>query len=324
MNMNKILAFYGSEKHGSEIRETLYRLGANECSYECTNSANIYYIDDMIICARCCYVFESEDELNLQIYKIFEYEDFIEKYPFKIGDYVESYNGFKGDISGMSWDSAESDVEYIVSNEWTYKHILGKELNYCLDQREDCVECEADEPVIENTVEEIKNTTVPSELLTAIENAGYDVIVDENNNIYASLKIKTPVVETVTYPTTYEECLNVLDLHYHDDTLCFCDLVNGTEFDTPLSHFKFSNHINAIYRLIVCREAYYKVYGKRPDYNNTVYTIEISRDGELYKSSVTNIGGNGAIGFLVFPSEKSCDIFLASFKDDIKLLWTLC
>lgn len=194
--MNKILAFYGSEKHGSEIRETLCRLGANKCSYECTNSANIYYIEHNEVCARCGYVFDSDDEWSLQIYKIFKYEDFIKKYPFKIGDYVVSHNGFKGEISGMSWDSAESDIEYIVSNEWTYKYILGRVLDYCLDQREDCVGMEAEEPAIENTAEEIKNTIVPSELLTAIEAAGYDVIVDENNNIHATLKTNNIVPDT--------------------------------------------------------------------------------------------------------------------------------
>lgn len=127
------LAFIGSETKGPEIEATLVSLGGIKSTFSCTNKENIYFIgENYHIEASDRYVFEKETDVNKFKYKIFSIEEFKNKYPYRFGETVICKNKFIGQITYMSWSEENGDMEYIVSNEWTYKHILSQNIDYII------------------------------------------------------------------------------------------------------------------------------------------------------------------------------------------------
>ena len=108
------------------------------------------------------------------------------------------------------------------------------------------------------------------------------------------------------YPTTYEECCEVLKCDpwfemntcYHGPELC------------------------ALYKLLMCRDAYWKIAGEEiglgkswePDWSTYVHKFCIGTDkGKIRKECVTT--GNR---ILAFPTEEMRDVFYENFKDLIE------
>jgi hypothetical protein len=99
---------------------------------------------------------------------------------------------------------------------------------------------------------------------------GYQ-FVDENGNVINATKI---VLEKKKkeYPKTYEECCAVLRFHY-DHYLTYDD---EKDINPTKEEEEFIDLMDAFSRLIVCRNAYWKIYGEEmglgkswePDWNN--------------------------------------------------------
>jgi hypothetical protein len=107
--MEKQLVIKGHETRGKEVIEILQMLGArNTRNYTGSYPSTLYVLNDNDI--NLAYTCEYDNQ------EIFKLEDFLRKYPFKIGDKVinDNYRG-RGIIKEMVWDSSAWEVKYRVN-----------------------------------------------------------------------------------------------------------------------------------------------------------------------------------------------------------------
>ena len=143
---------------------------------------------------------------------------------------------------------------------------------------------------------------------------------DENGNVIEAKKI---VLEKKKkeYPKTYEECCEVLmgKTDFADFELVLTKLSISTKYENTISpepsHIK---EINVLYKLLICRDAYWKIAGEEmglgeswePDWDNLSTNhefIKINKGCFTYSSRV-----------LVFPTAEMRDAFYENFKDLIE------
>lgn len=137
---------------------------------------------------------------------------------------------------------------------------------------------------------------------------GY-IFKDENGNIINATKIVLEKKKT-KYPKTYEECCKVLG--YDDgETYCICH----TLADERL--------FESLYRLKVCRDAYWKLYGEemglgkpwKPNDSSGYCTYAILRHtGHIRKSRPY-----ADSELLEFPTAEMRDAFRENFDPDIEI-----
>ena len=152
--------------------------------------------------------------------------------------------------------------------------------------------CDIMNPLIkEETMEEQIRIDIPK---------GYEFVgVDDNAQQVVFEKIKPQ------YPKTYEECCEVL-----------VDYDRYREIIVAISGVSYkSNLIEDFTKLIICRDAYWKLAGDwEPDWKdgNTKYIITFAQN-EVYKdvSIIFNY-------ILAFPTEEMRDAFYENFKDLIE------
>lgn len=136
---------------------------------------------------------------------------------------------------------------------------------------------------------------------------------DENGNVINAMKI---VLEKKKkeYPKTYEECLKVLG--YDDrETYCICHTGSNERL------------FESLYRLKVCRDAYWKIAGEEmglgkpwePDYDSGVnkYGI-ICMNGVVQESNPTTNWERHLNKVLDFPTAEMRDAFKENFDPDIE------
>lgn len=130
------------------------------------------------------------------------------------------------------------------------------------------------------------------------------------------LKIKDnkyyAVRKKLTYPKTYEECCDVLKI-----------LTDGRYIDIDVP-FGYNILLSAFVKLLICRDAYWKVYGEelglskpwKPENPTKHYLFTIENNGgNIIKNAITSKWINR---ILVFPTEEMRDAFFENFKDSIK------
>ena len=133
---------------------------------------------------------------------------------------------------------------------------------------------------------------------------GY-IFKDENGNVINATKIVLKKKKK-EYPKTYEECIDVLG------GVAIVDIIT----------YYYSKQLIALYKLLICRDAYWKIAGEEmglgkpwsPNWHDDdkKYTIEYY-DGEIIKdfSLLEN-------RVLVFPTKEMRDAFKENFDPDIE------
>ena len=197
-----------------------------------------------------------------------------------------------------------ADLEYLSRTMITYESNL--------KSREDDIEKDMEEH--QKIVDEIMTIQGIEPIEAEIEEVwhcpdGY-VFKDEHGNVINATKI---VLEKKKkeYPKTYEECLNVLG---YDDRETYCIFHTGAD----------ERLFEALYRLKVCRDAYWKLYGEEmglgkpwePDWTDLdqwKYCIWVDV-GEFI--TMTNVRGQH---ILAFPTEEMRDAFKENFDPDIEI-----
>lgn len=105
--MNKILAIKGHLTRGNEIIEILEMFGGIESALSGCNTNYIYYVDP-----NYKHILVKDiNNCNPNEFTIFTFEEFIEKYPYKVGDKVLLHNQVK-DVKDIGWDSNNDEVIY--------------------------------------------------------------------------------------------------------------------------------------------------------------------------------------------------------------------
>ena len=149
---------------------------------------------------------------------------------------------------------------------------------------------------------------------------GY-IFKDENGNVINATKI---VLEKKKkeYPKTYQECCKVMGVNHTNDL----DICEHCDYKTEITYYEDSllEKIETLYRLIICRDAYWKLAGEEmglgkpwePE-NPTkhyIFTIE-NCGGDIIKNAITCKWINR---ILVFPTEEMRDAFKENFDKDLE------
>ena len=147
---------------------------------------------------------------------------------------------------------------------------------------------------------------------------------DENGNEILTSKIilekKKP-----KYPKTYEECCKVMGVNHTNDL----DICEHCDYKTEITYYEDSllENIEALYRLIICRDAYWKIAGEemglgeswKPNFKQgegIKYTI-LFANGKVIWNRPECICTTGS-RILAFPNKEMRDAFYEVFKELIE------
>ena len=310
-NMKRKLAIRGHATRGKEVIELLGMLGAkNNCASTGYNLGLCYLIDDEFdICAHYFGYDDYEDgELS-----IFTLEEFLDKYPFKVGDKVFLYDNItEGCVTGMKWDEDKGTVKYCVytsAEYWCDVKDLLKWNNVDLVERHYMNNMEEKDKA---KAPDIKGEDYSGKRFGYKIPDGYEFDVVVDGKIF--LKPIKP-----KYPTTYEDCCKVLGISYRAQlSYTYPDVERGNIYLTKEKHL-----LDAFMKLRICRNAYWKIAGEQmglgkpwePDWKHgkdKFYCI-CTTEGEI-------VLGEWYIDnkVLAFPTEKMRDAFYENFKDLIE------
>lgn len=291
------LAIKGHATRGKEVIEILKMLGGKDDNYYCGEFIDkIYFInDDGYI--ESCYRMQHLEYFQLSL------EEFLEKFPYKVGDKVQDLkSGEVFTISSMFWYEKDCTVYYFNPDIIQYYSI--EDLN------------KYNEPYKEETTEE-KGTLVEIDLTREL------CIADEVEVILGDYEFvlkdgKTYFVKKNKYPKTYEECCKIIGAN--PCVRLVYDLTDGKTYSHDLNNLQ---HYNNLRRLLICRDAYWKIAGEEmglgkpwePDWENY----------NEYKDCLYITGNNVNKGIfyndnriLAFPTKEMRDTFYENFKDLIK------
>jgi hypothetical protein len=110
INMGKILAIKGHPTRGREVIELLEMLGGiNESNHKGKGENSIYYLRYYVDNVMADILYQTYPNTNDDDFKIFTLEEFLEKYPYKVGD--EFCNPYDK-ITEMFWDEEDEIVYY--------------------------------------------------------------------------------------------------------------------------------------------------------------------------------------------------------------------
>ena len=284
--MSKQIAFRGHNKLGQEVIKILETLGGKNIHNAWgVFGDRIYTIDE-----------KTEEIIDVSEnrysdYNLFTIEEFLEKYPYKIGDKVEY----------IKYDNEYPDVYTICNMKWT-----GNTIEYTLDSFG--LTCLAKDirlykkPKRSKGLESLnveRYLKVWDETEHGLEVCvaeGYEMI--EKDGQFYIVKQKTK------YPKDFDECCEVLNTH----------LSNVTR---PLGWKE--NSISKFQELIICLNAYWKIAGDEyqlgkpwsPDWTNNFQKKWIIN---FYQGSVNLTNGTNVHFVLAFPTEEMRDEFYENFK----------
>lgn len=275
-----ILAIRGHETRGKEVIEILEMLGGeNEYELRGTNEECVYFEKNGVIYNTSPF---SVDFNNI---KLFTLEEFLEKFPYKVGDKILVDNQ-SSKILKMRWNSQNNKVYYTIEN---YKGIYTAE--YLQPYKEEIMESKM--------INQMSLVNCDLDEVEIVLGDKFELVNREGK--YYAVKKKDQ------YPKTFEECCDVLRIFYTEST----DV--GYEFKL----------LRNLRRLLICRDAYWKIAGKqmglndlwKPDWKDNYqkkWTIN------FYQDEINLTKGPNVHFALAFPTQEMRDVFYENFKDLIE------
>lgn len=268
-------AIRGHATRGNEVISLLEMLGGKNIHNYGGTFNECYAIDNNKICTIYTSVAKISD------YVIITLEDFLEKYPYKVGNKVVTNDCDVCKIHSMYWDRGLNRISYILetpiglSKGWSANELQPFEKKESMEEKKinqmSLANCDLDEVEI--------------------------VLGDK-----FELKIKDgkyyAVRKKPQYPTVYIDACSVLGI----------SVTSQCEMDVEV----YGDELYALYQLLVCRNAYWKIAGDwKPDWENPVHNkwfyANINKGNLRYESHL-----------LVFPTAEIRDAFYENFKDLIE------
>lgn len=269
-----ILAIKGHLTRGKEVIEILKMFGAeNKCQLNGNNDGCAYYVNNGEIMTD--YI------INLNNIICFTFEEFIVKFPYKVGDKVlyKIYNVYSS-IKTMTWNEEKEQVIYRLDskNLWV--------------ATADELQPRKEEVIVNNIIDTVKES---DDRYRIVLNHQFDMEVDEGE--YYAVRRKPQ------YPNTYEECCKIRqsDPNFYIDT-----------------HL-YSVKLESLYKLLICRDAYWEVWGEKmgmgkPWKPDSVETFGIFYDRLKNEIEFQDVY-SGANSTLEFPTAEMRGAFYENFKE---------
>ena len=308
--MNK-LAIKGHPTRGKEVIEILKMLGG-------INDSNI--VDT---CVDCYYritinggIYGEQMLTNYKETKVFTLEEFLEKYPFKVGDEILTKNGDTMHVVSMYWNNNE--IRYDLSG----KNLKGVNISVT---EIDSIITNVNITDMETKVETTGFMQMGKTVAVIFNEANYEDEVELQLGDY-EIEVRDgktyAVKKKPKYPTTYEECCKVLGISYRAQlSYTYPEVEHNNAYLTKEKHL-----LDAFMKLRICRNAYWKIavkgmdldgswepkFGKTVLFDISFYFYQdnfVLHKGE-YRSSDKCI--------LVFSTKEMRDAFYENFKDLIE------
>ena len=282
----KMLAIKGHTTRGEEVIEILEMLGGN--------NTFMYYGDD----DEDYYYIDNNDEINVLFgskeciidYTAFTLEEFLEKYPYKVGDKV-----LFGDIDNIVWEIEsmqwiDNEIKYIIRDN-NKSRLCDIKAEHLQPYKEEPIECSDKKHKGNCTIGYIQE--LGSRDMELIIPYNQEIVIENGRYILRDKKSK--------YPKTYVDCCEMLKINP------FSNDVSGYERDL----------ISALQTLITCRNAYWKIAGEEmgldkpweQNYHDRCFIIANNK-GNIHTYEYH--GSNNVI--LSFPTEEMRDVFYENFK----------
>lgn len=315
-----ILALKGHSTRGKEVIEILEMLGGKNLN-NLDGASNMYYLIGLIVPKILGTSKLELDKTHVQFqFTYFTLENFLEKYPYKVGDRV-TYRADKlletQVITNMRWDSNYDCVLYYLDN---CNIIKVEDILYKIGSPEDNIPTIQDKITVE-TMEDKDMSEHTSEI--NLNHPCFDgcdkieLIIPDNWKFEQRGNKMFGVRKYPRYPKTYQECCDILRIETnrtieHDNCLGYRNI---TLYDinllTQLRYFR---------KLLICRDVYWKIAGEQmglnkpwePDWENgteTKYTIVYSCS--MILNSTTNLENK----ILAFPTKEMRDAFYDAFEE---------
>lgn len=296
--MSVKLAIIGSKTNSKEIEKLFISLGGCKSGYDTFIEDYYYYIDDYNN------ITGTIELSNCFKWKVFTYNEFVTKYPYKKEDvvYICDKKNIPYVIESLKWNN--NHVEYVI-----YKKD-NKNMRFT--------------ETVENIHFYISNINDIIEL-NKIDDNKFEVLLDEKYESIVENGKLCIIKKTNSYPKTYEECYEILmgKTNFSEFNLVPIKYSNTTKFDNSVSpdapHIELFNNL---YKIFICRDAYWKIAGEKmglgkfwePDLENEeLYCIQ------NYNKQIVISRTNTAFNkILIFPTEKMRDAFYENFKDLIE------
>ena len=298
--MGKKLAIKGHPTRGKEVIKLLKILGgSNVHNFSGCNDYAYYVID-----SRQNIIRGSENISDNEDMQHFTLEEFLEKYPFKVGDIVKTGKDEEGVIKQMRW--VDNDIVYWVNShktcDWT------QTLSVDVLDKYNRLNLNDIEYSMETKIESTGFMQLGKTFVVIFNDANYENEVELQLGDY-EIEVRDgktyAVLKKPKYPTTYEECCEII----HSDPNFYID-----------THL-YSGTLEILYKLLICRDTYWKIAGEQmgldkpwePQFENCSiphYCIFINHRGE-----VLNDCFYGSRCLLTFPTEEIRDAFFENFKD---------
>ena len=326
------LAIKGHATRGKEVIQLLEMLGGKSNSNMNGYNDDLYYFiakDGLIYGSDIEY-----EELNCK-YTIFTLEEFLEKFPYKVGDKVTLDNKLCS-ITWMCWEC--NNIYYQVQGIDTMftKKVTTDDLQPYKEEtnmKTDCKNCGLhygsvrcfdmehcpnnkpksnavglkDGKVIECGVNMKDNKATGSRIdFSLTERIELDLgdtheVVVENGKTYV-------VKKKPQYPKTYEECCEVLGISRHD-----------VEIDLPQP---YQQKMFNLFKLHICLDAYWKIAGEQmglgkpwePDWMDSDFKYCLKKMGY----NIGKLNEKVISCILAFPTPEMRDAFYENFKDLIE------
>lgn len=287
------LAIKGHETRGKEVIEILEMMGgvnSKEAFGDLPNNWNVgYYIFDGVISV-------SEVEiLTKKKFNIYTLEDFLNKFPYKVGDKVNVSSYENIPIYNMKWSGTEMLYEvFIDETEW----YSAAELNlFNKPQKEENVEDKGTLVEIDLTRELKKSDEIEVIL------GDYEFVLKNGKTYFVKKKPQ--------YPKTYKECCKILNY-----------IPNSYDADEILVYGYMSDELRNLQKLLVCLHAYWKIAGEQMGLNEP-WEFKIGNNSKEVVYAISVFGACIMIDFyhslncnklLVFPNAEMRDAFHKNFR----------
>lgn len=307
------LAIKGHSTRGKEVIEILKMMGGyNIYDSRKGNQEDLqYFINNKgNIDIRYHPIFNNNN------YKVFTLEEFLKKYPFKIGDKVIDCYGNSVTIKSMKWSE---EFETMVYDFDETEHVLrAEDIKTANDIHTKPSKMKNILAALRKHFETTSKEELEQEFEEIKEWSNVGPTVEEFRTFYECVNKKPK------YPTTYEECCDILSIPPYYNLRYHTYEPRYNEYTTSNTLLSLQDKLNTLSKLIICRDAYWKIAGKQMGLDkpwehvyvaledNTYFTIQtFNSEIDKNKTSYRNV-------ILAFPTEEMRDTFYENFKNLIE------
>lgn len=270
------LAIQGHATRGREVIELMEVLGGTQASPMVGENTNHwYYLNPIGI------IVYSIGKPIGDNYSFYSLEDFLEKYPYKVGDKVIMNDCDVCRIHSMYWDRGINRISY------TLETPIGLSKGWGVNELQPA---EEKETMKEKKINQMSLANCDLDEVEIVLGDKFEIVL-KNGKYYA-------VRKKLQYPTNYIDACSVLGV----------GVTSQCEMETDI----YGDELYALYRLFVCRNAYWKIAGDwKPDWNNIqdkhcIYVVS----GELWLKECQTRQCT-----LAFPTAEMRDAFYENFKE---------